>query len=216
MKNDKNLIRKQLNNSFEKNFEKKLLNEIVEIGTYKEFNKGEILIDMNDEMTHIPLITDGIVKVIREDQNNDEILLYFLEQGDTCAISFINCINRSKSMFRAEVEKDTKCIMIPINKIEDWIIKYNTWRHFIIDSYHNRLTEMVDAIDSLAFLRLDDRLYKYLSDKMKIMHNKNLTITHQQIADDLNTSRVVVSRLLKSLEKIGKIELGRNKIKLAI
>ncbi len=216
MKNDKNLIRKQLNNSFEKFFEKKLLNEIVEIGIYKEFNKGEILIDINDEMTHIPLIIDGIVKIIRKDQNNDEILLYFLEQGDTCAISFINCINQNRSMFRAVIEKNTKCIMIPINKIEDWIIKYNTWRHFIIDSYHNRLTEMVEAIDSLAFLKLDDRLYKYLSDKMKIMHNKNLTITHQQIADDLNTSRVVVSRLLKSLEKIGKIELGRNKIKIAV
>ena len=216
MKNDKSLIRKQLRNSFKKNFEKKLLKEIVEIGIYKKFTKGEILIDIDDQMTHIPLIIDGIVKVIREDQHSDEILLYFLEQGDTCAISFINCINRSKSMFRAEVEKDTKCIMIPVNKIEDWIIKYPTWRHFIIDSYHNRLTEMVDTIDSLAFLRLDDRLYKYLSDKMKIMHNKNLTITHQQIADDLNTSRVVVSRLLKALEKVGKIELGRNKIKIAI
>ena len=106
--------------------------------------------------------------------------------------------------------------MIPINKIEDWIIKHKTWRHFIIDSYHNRLIEMVEAIDSLAFLKLDDRLYKYLSDKMEILNNNNLSITHQQIADDLNTSRVVVSRLLKSLEKIGKIELGRNKIKLAL
>ncbi len=216
MKDDKNLIRKQLNNSFAKVFEKKLLNEIVEIGIYKKFSKEQLLIDINDEMTHIPLIISGVVKIIREDKNNDEILLYFLEQGDTCAISFINCINRSKSMFRALIEKDTACIMIPINKIEDWIIKHKTWRHFIIDSYHKRLTEMVDAIDSLAFLKLDDRLYKYLSDKMKIMNNKKLTITHQQIADDLNTSRVVVSRLLKSLEKIGKIELGRNKIKLAI
>ena len=197
-------------------FKKKLIKEIAEIGIYNKFDKGEILIDIGNEMSHIPLILDGVVKIIREDQNHDEILLYFLEQGDTCAISFINCINRSKSMFRAEIEKDTECIMIPINKIEDWIIKHKTWRHFIIDSYHNRLIEMVEAIDSLAFLKLDDRLYKYLSDKMEILNNNNLSITHQQIADDLNTSRVVVSRLLKSLEKIGKIELGRNKIKLAL
>jgi len=216
MKNDKSLIRKKLRSSFVKIFDKTLLDEIVEIGIYKSFEKEDLLIDIDDQMTHIPLIIDGVVKVIREDKNNDEILLYFLEKGDTCAISFINCINRSKSMFRAVIEKDTTCIMIPIDKIEDWIIKHKTWRHFIIDSYHKRLTEMVEAIDSLAFLKLDDRLYKYLSDKMKILHNQNLTITHQQIADDLNTSRVVVSRLLKSLEKIGKIELGRNKIKIAI
>ena len=216
MKNDKILIRKKLNNSFSKIFKKKLIKEIAEIGIYNKFDKGEILIDIDNEMSHIPLILDGVVKIIREDHNHDEILLYFLEEGDTCAISFINCINRNKSMFRAEIEKDTECIMIPINKIEDWIIKHKTWRHFIIDSYHNRLIEMVEAIDSLAFLKLDDRLYKYLSDQMEILNNNNLSITHQQIADDLNTSRVVVSRLLKSLEKIGKIKLGRNKIKLAL
>jgi len=214
MENDIKLIKEKLNNSFAKVFEQGLLDEIIEIANYSNLESGEILIDIGDKMTHIPLIISGIVKIMREDQNEDEILLYFLEKGDTCAISFVNCINQSRSMFRGVVEKDVECIMLPVEKIEDWIVNYKTWRHFIIESYHSRLIEMVEAIDSLAFLKLDDRLYKYLSDKMRLVHSGDLTITHQEIADDLNTSRVVISRLLKALERKGKIKLGRNRIKM--
>ncbi len=214
MENDEKLIREKLNEYYSLFFEEDLLNEISKIGILKEIKKGRLLIDIDDEMTHIPLILDGVVKVIREDQKKDEILLYYLERGDTCAISFVNCINRSKSMFRAVVEKDTEFIMIPINKIEDLLIKYKSWRQFIIDSYHVRLIEMVEAIESLAFMKLDERLNKYLSDQVKINRNQNLLITHQEIADDLNTSRVVISRLLKKLENQGKIKLGRNRIKI--
>jgi len=90
--------------------------------------------------------------------------------------------------------------------------KYESWRRFIIDSYHFRLIEMVESIDRLAFLNLQDRLYKHLLDKVKISNNNNLVITHQEIADDINTSRVVVSRLLKRLENEGQITIRRNKI----
>jgi len=214
MENDIKLIREKLNDSFANVFEQGLLDEIAEIASYRKLESGDILIDIGDKMTHIPLIIRGIVKIMREDQNEDEILLYFLEKGDTCAISFVNCINQSKSMFRGVIEKDIECIMLPVEKIEDWIVNYKTWRHFIIDSYHNRLIEMVEAIDSLAFLKLDDRLYKYLSDKMRMIHSGDLTITHQEIADDLNTSRVVISRLLKAFERKGKIKLGRNRIEM--
>jgi len=216
MEKDTNLIRKTLNNYFSNIFENDLFDEIIQLGTYHRCPKGDILLDIGDEMTHIPLITKGLVKITREDQNEDELLLYFLEPGDTCAISFINCINRSQSIFRGMAEAETECILIPVNKIEDWLIKYKTWRVFIIDSYHNRLVEMVEAIRSLAFLKLDDRLYKYLADHVKVMHTKNLDITHQEIADDLHTSRVVISRLLKILEKKGKIKLGRKRIKITV
>ena len=215
MEKDKNLIRKKLDTSFSKIFEEDLLNEIVNIGIYKNYAKGEMLIDIGDEMTHIPLITKGIVKISRENQLEEEILLYFLERGDTCAISFVNCINQSKSMFRGVIESDVECILIPVTKIEEWLINYRTWREFIIDSYHNRLVEMVEAIRSLAFFKLDDRLYKYLKDHVKLLHNKKLSITHQEIADDMHTSRVVISRLLKILEKKGKIKLGRKNILVA-
>ena len=205
-------LKEQLHKHFDNIFEKRLINEIAQNGVYKTYKKGEMLIDIGDEMTHIPLILKGLVKILREDQHEDEILLYFLEECDTCAISFVNCINQSKSMFRASVEEDVECILFPVNKIEEWITKYKTWRVFLIDSYHNRLMEMVDSIRSLAFLNLDDRIYKYLVKQVDIKNSEKLYITHQEIANDLHTSRVVVSRLLKSLEHVGKIKLGRNKI----
>ncbi len=212
MTTDKEILREKLSDYYELIFEKELIDEIVNVGMLRTIRSGEILIDIGDKMTHVPLILDGAVKIIREDKNGEEIALYFLERGDTCAISFVNCINKSKSMFRGIAEKDTDGIFIPVNKIDDWLQKYKSWREFVIDSYHMRLIEMVEAIDSLAFMRLDDRLHKYLTDKVKIMKENILIITHQEIADDINTSRVVVSRLLKVLENEGKIKIRRNRI----
>jgi len=212
MEIDYNRIRTKLKGHFSEIFEKDLVNEIVKIGIYKRIEKDQMLVDIGDEMTHIPLILKGVVKIIREDNNNDEILLYSLNGGDTCAISFINCIHRDKSVFRGIVEKATECIMIPVDKIEEWLIKYKTWRVFIIDSYHQRLLEMVETIENVAFMNLDGRLNKYLSEEVKLFENKTLIMTHQEIADDLNTSRVVISRMLKKLEKKGKLKLGRNRI----
>jgi len=212
MNTDETFLRSKLADYFSEIFEKELIDEIVEIGMYRVLASGETLIDIGDKMTHVPLILKGAVKIIREDKNGDEIALYFLERGDTCAISFVNCINNSKSMFRGIAEKETEGIFVPVSKIDDWLIKYKSWRHFIIDSYHMRLIEMVEAIDSLAFMKLDDRLHKYLVDKVKIMQDNTLIITHQEIAHDINTSRVVVSRLLKILENQGKVIISRNRI----
>jgi len=212
MTTDKEILRSKLNDYYASIFEEELINEIVEIGIYRTITSGEMLIDIDDKMTHIPLILNGAIKIIREDKNGDEIALYFLEKGDTCAISFINCINRSKSMFRGLAEKETEGIFVPVDMVDEWLKKYESWRHFIIDSYHMRLIEMVESIDSLAFMKLDNRLLKYLTDKVKIMRDNTLIITHQEIADDINTSRVVVSRLLKQLENEGKIKIRRNRI----
>lgn len=208
----KEILREKLDDYFALIFEKELINEIVNTGDLRTIKSGETLIDIGDNMTHVPLILHGAVKIIREDKNGEEIALYFLERGDTCAISFINCINRSKSMFRGIAERDTEGIFVPVNKIDDWLRKYKTWRHFIIDSYHMRLIEMVESIDSLAFMKLDDRLHKYLTDKVQIMKNNILVITHQEIANDIHTSRVVISRLLKQLKNEGKIKIRRNRI----
>ncbi|VAW22483.1 Transcriptional regulator, Crp/Fnr family [hydrothermal vent metagenome] len=212
MTTDKILIREKLSNYYSGIFEKELIDEVVDFGVFRRMRSGEILIDIGDEMSHVPLILNGAVKIIREDKKGDEIVLYFLEKGDTCAISFVNCIHRSKSMFRGITEKETEAVFVPVEKVDDWLKKYETWRHFIIDSYHMRLIEMVESIDALAFMKLDDRLHKFLTDKVKIMKDNILIITHQEIADDLNTSRVVVSRLLKQLENEGKIKIRRNRI----
>lgn len=212
MTTDKEILREKLKDYYSLIFEKELIEEIITIGIHRTIKANELLIDIGDKMTHIPLILNGAVKIIREDKNGEEIALYFLEKGDTCAISFINCINVTKSMFRGVTEKETEGIFIPVDKIEEWLVKYKSWRHFIIDTYHMRLIEMVESIDSLAFMKLDDRLHKYLTDKVKIMKNNTLIITHQEIASDIHTSRVVVSRLLKILENEGKIKIRRNRI----
>lgn len=212
MNNDKSFLREKLNDHYASIFEEELINEIIDIGVFRTIESGDILIDIGDKMTHIPLILHGAVKIIREDNSGDEIALYFLEKGDTCAISFVNCIHKTKSIFRGVTERKTEGIFIPVDKIDEWLKKYDTWRHFIIDSYHLRLLEMVESIDSLAFMKLDDRLHKYLVDKVKIMKNNTLNITHQEIANDINTSRVVVSRLLKILENEGKLKIRRNRI----
>ncbi len=209
---DKFILRNKLSNYYTSIFEEELINEIIEIGFLEKIPNDEMLIDIGDKMTHVPLILNGVVKIIREDENGDEITLYFLEEGSTCAISFVNCIHRTKSMFRGITETETEGIFIPVEKIDDWMIKYESWRHFIIDSYHMRLIEMVDAIDSLAFKKLDDRLNKLLKERVMLLDTNILDITHQEIADDLNTSRVVVSRLLKRLENNGKIRIRRNRI----
>jgi CRP/FNR family transcriptional regulator len=212
MTTDKEILRSKLNDYYTTIFEKELIDEIIEFGILNTIPSNELLIDIGDKMTHVPLILSGVVKIIREDKNGEEIALYFLEKGDTCAISFINCINRTESMFRGITEKDTEGIFVPVDKIDEWLQKYKSWREFVIDSYHFRLIEMVDSIDRLAFMKLDDRLLKYLQDKAKIMNENTLHITHQEIADDLHTSRVVVSRMLKVLENEGKIEIKRNRI----
>ncbi|MCF6350132.1 MAG: Crp/Fnr family transcriptional regulator [Flavobacteriaceae bacterium] len=193
-------------------FEPKLLTEIIKFGKFTTIKKNELLIDVGGKITHIPLLLNGAIKIVREAKNGDEIVLYFLERGDTCAISFVNCLNSNLSKVRGIAEKDSEVIFLPIKKLEEWMAKYKSWREFIIDSYSIRLDEMIEIIDTLAFMKMDRRLLKYLQDKVKIMRDPILSVTHLQIALDLNTSRVVVSRLLKQLENEGKIKLFRKKI----
>jgi CRP/FNR family transcriptional regulator len=193
-------------------FEESLLLEISEVGIYKEVLEGHKFIEIGDYVRSMPLIISGAIKILREDGDGDELLLYFLERGDTCAMTMTCCMGQKKSEIRAIAELDTKLIMIPVQKMEEWTGKYRSWRNFVFQSYHHRFNELLETIDSIAFLRMDERLLKYLRDKVKVTNDKVVHSTHQEIAYELHTSRVVISRLLKQLEKLGKIELHRNKI----
>lgn len=193
-------------------FEDELLKEIADVGKLKNVPEGEIIIRTEEYVNSIPLLLQGAIKILRVDENGDELLLYFLERGDTCAISINCCLSRTKSEIKAITEKDTDLIMIPLDKMEEWIIKYKSWRTFIFQSYNLRLKEMLDTIDNIAFLKMDQRLLLYLKDKAKVNQNEVLQITHQEIAYDMHTSRVVISRLLKKLEVERKIDLKRNSI----
>jgi CRP/FNR family transcriptional regulator len=203
-----------LKENFTHIFEDDLIAEINEVGTLKEVKEGEKLIEIGDYVRSMPLLISGAIKILREDDDGDELLLYFLERGDTCAMTLTCCLGQKKSEIRAIAELDTTLIMIPIQKMEEWTGKYKSWRNFVFQSYHERLTEMLETIDSIAFLNMDERLVKYLQNKQKVTNDFLINSTHQEIAYELHTSRVVVSRLLKKLESMGKIELNRNSIKI--
>lgn len=195
-------------------FEDNLIDEIAEVSLLKDFNEGDVLIDFGDYIKKMPLLIEGAIKILREDFDEGELLLYFIEKGDTCAMTMACCMGETKSEIRAVAETKGKVIMIPVHKMEEWLSKYKSWRNYVFNSYNNRLKEMLNAIDNLAFMNMDERLMNYLIDKSKVNHSKEINTTHQEIAYDLHTSRVVISRLLKVLENNGKIKLHRASVEL--
>ena len=206
------MIKEKIETTYPYHFEEALLDEINALGSLIDFKAGDVLIDLNQYIKGMPILINGAIKILREDFDEGELLLYFLEKGDTCAMTMACCLGNKQSKIRAIAETDGQLIMIPIIKMDEWLANYKSWRKFIFDSYHNRLDEMLSAIDNLAFNDMNVRLKKYLLDVASINNGNVVVKTHQEIAYELNTSRVVISRLLKALEKEGFLELNRNEI----
>lgn len=192
--------------------EAELLEELFVHGHPMRVPEGTMLMDVGQHMDAVPLLLEGAIKIMRLDPEGDEILLYFLESGDSCALSMGTYMGAAKSSIRAVTERDTSLVMIPAAVGQSWMRTYPSWSAFVMESYQSRLEEMLSAIDALAFMDLPTRLKRYLSDKVKIQGDTTLHTTHQDIANDLHTSRVVVSRLLKSLERQGVLSLHRNAV----
>jgi CRP/FNR family transcriptional regulator len=193
-------------------FEPELVNEIATVGLLRKAREGQILMDIGDAFTHMPLLLQGAIKILREDKEGNELLLYYLESGDTCAMSLSCCMGLKKSKVRAIAEEDSELVMIPVEFLDRWIIKYVSWKAFIFESIRVRMDELIETIDGIAFMRMDERLLKYLRDRVRVLGKTEIETTHQEIANDLHTSRVVVSRLIKQLENEGMVKLGRNHI----
>ncbi|QOD59700.1 Crp/Fnr family transcriptional regulator [Polaribacter haliotis] len=193
-------------------FEEKLIEEVQNVGISKSFKEHTIIIEIGDYIKSMPLLLSGAIKILREDENGEELVLYYLEKGDTCAMTLSCCMGQTKSKIRAVAETDVELIMLPKEKMTAWLSKYTSWQSFILQSYHNRVEELLTAVDTIAFLKMDERIFKYLKDKAMVNQNDHLTVTHKEISEDLHTSRVVVSRLLKKLENERKIKLFRNSI----
>jgi len=203
----------ELKESYGTLFENELLNEIMEVGIYKELPENYKILDIGDYVKSIPLLISGAIKILREDNNGDELLLYYLEKGETCSMTMTCCLGQTKSEIRAITETDTKLILIPVQKMESWTKKYSSWRNFAFQTYNDRMNELLTALDNIVFQNMDQRLIQYLQEKVRINNSKVIKSTHKEIAYDLHSSRVVVSRLLKKLENNGSIELNRNYIK---
>jgi CRP/FNR family transcriptional regulator len=195
-------------------FEKELVEDIASVAKLVNFKEGDVLIDIGKYIKTMPLLISGAIRIMREDFDAGELLLYFIEKGDTCAMTLACCMGDKKSEIKAIAENSGIVAMIPIAKMEEWMGKYKSWQAFVFSSYNNRFNELLAAIDNIAFMHMDQRLYNYLSDTAKVNSSKTINKTHQEIADALNSSRVVISRLLKALENEGKIKLNRNNIEL--
>ncbi|NNF36388.1 MAG: Crp/Fnr family transcriptional regulator [Saprospiraceae bacterium] len=193
--------------------EKELIEEISQVGKIMHFNAGEVIMNYGSYVRLVPLVIEGSVRVLREDDTEGkEILLYYINAGDTCSMSFTCCMMDKKSMIRTEAEEDVVLIGIPVRYMDQWMTKYQSWKNFIMMTYDAKMLELIKTIDTIAFKQLDERLMEYLHARKAATGSYSILSTHQQIADDLNVSREAVSRLLKKLENSGMIELKRNRI----
>ena len=200
--------------AFDSTFEPALIQEMEECGELKHFKEGDIIMDYNKYIRMMPIIVKGTIKVLRKDERGKEILLYYLESSESCSMAYSCCVEAKKSEVKAIAEDDVELIAIPHNKLDEWLCKYPSWKNYIMRSFNDRFLELLKSIESIAFHKLDERLISYLKEKQRLSGSRLIKVSHYVIADELATSRVVISRLLKHLENDGKILLYRNEIKL--
>ena len=180
----------------------------------KEYKAGEVILSENAYISSIPIVIKGTLKVIRTEEDGREILLYYIKAGESCIMSFLGGLHNETSKVKAEVEENAEILFLPIEKVSLFIKEHPEWLDYIFRLYHKRFEELLEIINAIAFKKVDERMLTLLHKKAELLGNKTLHITHEQLANELGTVRVVVSRLLKQLEEIGKVKLGRNKITL--
>lgn len=195
-------------------FEPALLMEMQQFGSWQSFKEGDLIMDYGKYIRMMPIILKGTVKVSRLNENGNEILLYYLSSNDSCSMAYSCCVEAKKSEIKAIAEDDVELIAIPHEKLDEWLCKYSSWKNYIMRSFNERFIELLKSIESIAFHKLDERLIGYLKEKQRLSGSSVIKVSHYLIADELATSRVVISRLLKQLENDRKIILYRNEIKL--
>jgi CRP/FNR family transcriptional regulator len=195
-------------------FEPQLIQEIQQFGIFQTFKEGDLIMDYGKYVRMMPIVLQGTVKVSRLDEKDNEILLYYLSSNESCSMAYSCCLEAKKSEVRAIAEDNVELIAIPHLKLDDWLCTYPSWKNYIMRSFNERFIELLKSIESIAFHKLDERLIAYLKEKQRMSGSSVIKASHSLIADELATSRVVISRLLKQLENDQKIILYRNEIKL--
>lgn len=195
-------------------FEPALLQEIQQFGIWQSFKEGDLIMDYGKYIRMMPVVLSGTIKVYRLDETGKEILLYYLSSNESCSMAYSCCVEAKKSEVKAIAEDDVELVGIPNVKLDEWLYKYPSWKNYIMRSFNERFIELLKSIESIAFHKLDERLEAYLKEKQRLSGSSVIKASHYLIADELATSRVVISRLLKQLENDKKIILYRNEIKL--
>jgi CRP/FNR family transcriptional regulator len=193
-------------------FESGLRSAINEAGTFREFEAQEELIREDQYIRSFPIVLTGLIKVCRTDEEGNELLLYYLRPGEVCTVSLICCMDRTRSRVKASAEEETSAIVVPVELLDSWMSKYQTWKEYVMRSMQMRFDELLDALDSIAFLKMDERLEKFFRDRYRSSGSKVFEGSHQDVALAMNSSREVISRLLKQMEKKGLIRLSRGRI----
>ena len=195
-------------------FESKLILEMEQFCSFQSFKEGDLIMDYGKYIRMMPVILKGTVKVYRLDEMDKEILLYYLSSSESCSMAYTCCVEAKKSEVKAIAEDDVELLAIPNVKLDEWLCVYPSWKNYIMRSFNGRFIELLKSIESIAFHKLDDRLIAYLREKQRLSGSSVIKTSHSIIADELATSRVVISRLLKHLENDKRIILYRNEIKL--
>ncbi len=195
-------------------FETELMNEIIANGVIKNLPAGEVLMRTGQFIKSTMLILEGNVKVFRENEDGGEFLMYYLQPGEACAISIICAAKTEASRVMAKTTEETTVLMIPLQLLDRWMLDYKSWYHFVLSTYRNRFDELLVLIDQVAFRNMDERLLSYLERHAKVHNSSIISLSHQQIADELNSSREVISRLLKKMEQRHMVILHRNAVEL--
>lgn len=190
--------------------EPELQKEIAEIGVSKVLQANEPLIREGQFISSFPLVLSGLIRVSRTSDNGNELLLYYLKENEVCAMSLTCCMAQQVSDLNAVAEVESEILLIPVDMLDSWITKYPLWKQFVMQTFQFRFRELIDTLDAVAFMRLDERLEKYFLDRHKKSGTTTYSGTHQMLALKLNSSREVISRMLKKLEKEGKVSLSRN------
>ncbi len=190
-----------------------LLSEINKFGRVRSVEKDTILISPGQEVFFLPVVLQGILRIVRQNAEGKEVFLYHLYPGQTCAMAINCCQANKKSSIKAIAEEDTEILQIPVNLVDDWF-KYPEWKTFVNSTYAGRFAELIDVIDLIAFSNMDKQVLHYLQERARAAGTKAIYITHQQIADELHTHREAISRLLRTMEQKNILKLGRNTIEL--
>src|SRR5690606_20387511 len=189
-----------------------LISKLTQFSTVRNYKAGEMILDENSLIRAIPIVTRGTLKVMRTEEDGREILLYYIKPGESCIMSFLGGLHDERSKVRAEVEEDAEILFLPVEKVSLFIREYPEWLDYIFRLYHKRFEVLLEIVNVIALKKVDERLVELLQKKKKLTASNTLQVTHEQLANELGTTRVVVSRLLKQLEERGQLQLGRNKI----
>jgi CRP/FNR family transcriptional regulator len=195
-------------------FDRELIDHLEKIGHVVEFEEGEMLMRTGQYFKNSLLILEGTVKLYREGTDGEEFFLYYLEKGNACALSMICAAKNETSAIKAKTMSKVKALEIPIQHMDGLMKDYRQWYYFVLETYRARFSELLEVIDQVVFHAMDQKLEFYLKRQFESTKSKTISITHQEIADDLNSSREVISRLLKKLESQKRISVSRNEITL--